>query len=175
MITNGMNPMADPDQRRQALLSLVTRDYDQTAEFIRSIVGTSATTRGWAVTVWLAVLGVGIQQNNWGLALLAAVAMAPFVVLDSYQSWLYGRALRHARALEKLEALSYVVIESGEDDPDLLDDLDTELAANRFGLYRSFKRFSVKELLAARPVLVFRVFYPGLAIVAAATALIIGL
>jgi len=167
--------MADSGERRQALLVFVARDYDQTAEFIRSIVGTSATTRGWAVTVWLAVLGIGVQQSSWGLALLAGVAMAPFVVLDGYQSWLYGRALRHARALERLEALSYVAIESEEDDPDVLDDLDAELATNRFGLYTSFRRFSSRDLLTARPRMVFRVFYPGLAVVAVATALAIGL
>jgi hypothetical protein len=67
------------------------------------------------------------------------------------------------------------VIESAEDDPDLAADLDAELAAHRFGLYRNFRRFSVREVHHARPRLVFMVFYPGLVAIAAAAALLIGL
>jgi hypothetical protein len=165
--------VAADDSRRAELLRLVERDYDQTAEFITSVVGTTSTTRGWAVTVWLAVLGVGVQQKSWALALVASVAVLPFALLDAYFSWLYGQALKHARALESLSSSYFRAIEAGEDDPDLVADLDAEFAAHRFGLYSHFRRFSIPELRSVRPRLVFEWFYPGLVAVAALAALLL--
>lgn len=141
---------------------LLERDYDQTAEFIRSVVGTTSTARGWAVTVWLAVLGVAIQQSKVALALLASIVVLPFGILDAYHSWLYGEALRHARRIEDLSAAYFRAVESGEDDEELWLDLRAELATHRFGLYSHFRRFQLPEIRAARPRIVFQVFYPGL-------------
>lgn len=151
------------------------RDYDQTGEFIRSLVGTISTMRGWAVTVWLALLGVAVQQERSGLAVLASVALVPFGLLDAYHSWLYGQALRHARGLERLSADYYRAVERGEDDEELLLDFETGMAAHRFGLYSHFRRFSLPELRTARPRLVFQWFYPGLVCTAIGVAVLVGL
>lgn len=150
------------EKRRAELIRLLERDYDQTSEFIRSIVGTTSTTRGWAVTVWLGILGFAIQQNEAALALLGSFILAPFALLDAYHAWLYGQALRHARSIENLAAAYYRAVESGEDDETLWLDLDADLAAHRFGLYSQFRRFQLPEIASARPQLVFRYFYPGL-------------
>jgi hypothetical protein len=163
------------EKRRAELVRLLERDYDQTSEFIRSIVGTTSTTRGWAVTVWLAVLGFAIQQNQVALALLGSLVLAPFWLLDAYHSWLYGQALRHARGLEELAAAYYRAVESGEDDEALWPDLDAELAAHRFGLYSHFRRFQLPEIVSARPQVVFRYFYPGLFLSGLIAALLIAL
>jgi uncharacterized membrane protein len=144
------------------LLRLVERDYDQTSEFIRSIVGTISTTRGWAVTVWLAVLGVAINQSSPPLAIFAGLLLLPFALLDAYHSWLYSEALKHARSIEKLSAAYYSAIEMGEDDEDLVLDFEGMIGSHRFGLYRNFRRFQMPEIKRARPTLVFRLFYPGL-------------
>lgn len=77
------------DGRRREMMRLVERDYDQASDFIRSIAGTISTTRGWSVTVWLAVLGVAISQSSAALAALAGVVLLPFLLLDLYYSWLY--------------------------------------------------------------------------------------
>lgn len=150
------------DDRTKELVRLVERDYDQTSEFIRSVVGTTSTTRGWAVTVWLAVLGVAINQSSPALALLAAAILLPFGLLDAYHSWLYSEALDHARSLERTSAAYYSALEMGDDDPDLVLDFEERLSAHSFGLYRNFKRFQLPEIKAARPQLVFHYFYPGL-------------
>jgi hypothetical protein len=163
------------DERRAELIRLLERDYDQTSEFIRSIVGTTSTTRGWAVTVWLAVLGFAVQQSKWALALLGSFILAPFALLDAYHSWLYGQALHHARAIEKISAAYYRAVESGEDDEDLWPDLDVELASHRFGLYSHFRRFALPEVASSRPQLVFRYFYPGLLVAGLLAALLIAL
>jgi hypothetical protein len=163
------------EKRRAELMRLVERDYDQTSDFIRSIVGTTSTTRGWAVTVWLAVLGFAIQQSEAGLALLGSLILAPFYLLDAYHSWLYGQALRHARGIENLAAAYYRAVESGEDDEALWPDLDADLAAHRFGLYSHFRRFQLPEITSARPQLVFRYFYPGLFVTGLLAALLIAL
>lgn len=163
------------DERTAELVRLLERDYDQTSEFIRSLVGTISTTRGWAVTVWLALLGVAVQQDCPGLAVLASVALIPFGLLDAYHSWLYSQALRHARALEQLSADYYRALERGDDDEELVLDFETGMAAHRFGLYSHFRRFSLPELRTARPRLVFQWFYPGLFCAAIGVAILIGL
>jgi hypothetical protein len=163
------------EERRAELIRLLERDYDQTGEFIRSVVGTTSTTRGWAVTAWLAVLGFAIQQSEAALALLGSFILIPFALLDAYHSWLYGQALRHARSIEDLSAAYYRAVESGEDDEELWPDLDADLAAHRFGLYSQFRRFHLPEIKAARPRLVFQYFYPGLFGVGLLSALLLAL
>jgi hypothetical protein len=150
------------DPRIAELVRLVERDYDQTAEFIRSVVGTTSTTRGWAVTVWLALIGIAIDHDSVGLALLAAFVLLPFCLLDAYHSWLYGEALKHARALERLSSSYYEAVEGGEDDEELVFDFEATLGSHHFGLYHNFQRFQLPEIRAARPQLVFHYFYPGL-------------
>jgi hypothetical protein len=161
--------MTTTDPRIVELVRLVERDYDQTAEFIRSVVGTTSTTRGWAVTVWLALMGFAIDHSSIGLALLAGFVLLPFALLDAYHSWLYSEALKHARALEHLSASYYAAVEGGEDDEDLIFDFEAILGSHRFGLYRNFRRFQLPEIKAARPQLVFRYFYPGLLLASLAT------
>jgi hypothetical protein len=150
------------DERTKELVRLVERDYDQTTEFIHSVTGTISTTRGWTVTVWLALLGVAVQQSSAALALLAAVVLLPFGLLDLYHSWLYSEALNHARDLERLAAGYYAALEMGEDDEDLVLDFEERLGANNFGLYINLKQFQLPQIRAARPRLVFLYFYPGL-------------
>ena len=163
------------DPRIAELVRLVERDYDQTAEFIRSVVGTTSTTRGWAVTVWLALLGIAIDHDSVGLALLAGFVLLPFCLLDAYHSWLYSEALKHARALERLSTSYYEAVESGEDDQELIFDFEASLGSHRFGLYQNFRRFQLPEIKAARPQLVFRYFYPGLLIASLVTVCLIAI
>jgi hypothetical protein len=154
--------MTTSDSRITELVRLVERDYDQTSEFIRSVVGTTSTTRGWGVTVWLALLGVAIDHSSPGLAALASFILLPFGLLDAYHSWLYSEALKHARALEQVSNAYFVAVEGGEDDEDLVFDFESIIGSHRFGLYRNFRCFQLPEIKAARPQLVFRYFYPGL-------------
>ncbi len=161
------------DERTAELIRLLERDYDQTGEFIRSLVGTISTTRGWAVTVWLALLGVAIQQESPFLAALGTVAIFPFALLDAYHSWLYGQALGHARALERISSDYYRAVERGDHDEELVLDFETSMASHRLGFYSEFRRFSLPELRTARPRLVFEWFYPLLVVTAIVITLVI--
>ena len=163
------------DERTKELVRLFERDYDQTSEFIRSVVGTTSTTRGWTVTVWLALLGVAVQQSSPALALLAAIILFPFGLLDLYYSWLYSEALNHAREIERVSADYYAALEMGDDDEDLILDFEARLGSPRIGLYRNFKRFQLPEIRAARPRLVFLYFYPGLFVTAVLALLAVAL
>jgi hypothetical protein len=158
------------DARTTELVRLIERESDQASEFIRSVVGTTSTMRGWSVTAWLAVLGVAIDKGSAGLALLAGFVVLPFALLDLYHSWLYSEALNHVRALEKVSAAYFSMVELGEDDEDLELDFEAKVGAFKFGLYRNFKKFQLSEVRRARPGLVFRLFYPGLIIGAFAIA-----
>lgn len=168
-----MEEMQEP--RVKELMRLVERDYDQTAEFIRSVVGTVSTIRGWSVTVWLAVLGVALNQQSVPLAILAGFLLLPFTLLDLYHSWLYSEALKHARELERISSSYYSAVERGEEDEDLILEFEEMITSIKFGLYRNFKRFQWPEIKRGRPTLVFRFFYPGLGLAALLCAALIAL
>lgn len=180
--------------RDQELIELVERDYAHTGEFIRSVVGTSATVRGWAVTIWLALIGFAFDRPLGELAILAAIVVVAFAIIDAYHARLYVQALAHAARLERVVAAYYSALTLAEDDPDALDDFHDELDAFRPGLYGSFRRLGVSEgpvrrdLLArlgrplrdtatlvrdARPRVFFSVLYPILFAVACVAWIVI--
>lgn len=53
------------NDRAQKMLDLVELDYNQTSEFVRGVLGTATTIRGWAITIWLALAGFSVQQDQW--------------------------------------------------------------------------------------------------------------
>lgn len=157
------------DSQRE-LLRLVELEYQQAGEFIRSVVATTATIRGWAVTTWLALLGFAIERESAELSLLAIPLAGLFWFLDSYHSWLYRDALRYARSLERISSSYYDFLSRGDVDDDLEADLAEELGAHRFGLYSNFRRFAWTHLRAARPRIILLWFYTALVVGAIAVA-----
>ena len=158
---------------KEKLAKLIDVEYERTAKFIDGITGTTATIRGWAVTIWLAVIGVAFGQSTWELAGLAAVVAAVFFVIDGYHAWLYGEALSRANELERLNAAYYDSFGRSAGDKDAERDLRVRLQAHRFGLYRNFIRFRLRDLLFVRPWVFFRLFYPLLVLVGAGSAALI--
>src|SRR5438067_914123 len=82
-------------------------DLDKTNDLVKSVVTTSATLLGLGVTIWLALVGVAVQQRLPALAYIAAAVALVFLVLDGYHGWLYARAARHAGSLERLLGMYY--------------------------------------------------------------------
>jgi hypothetical protein len=165
--------MSGTPTERERLMPLIDLEYDRTAKFIDGVTATAATIRGWAVTVWLALLGVAFDHSVWELGALAAILAAVFLVMDGYHAWLYGEAMLRVTALERLEGANYDVLGRRAGDPDAEADLRIELEGHRFGLYRNFTRFRFRDLRYVRPYVFFRVFYPFLAVVGISTALYI--
>jgi hypothetical protein len=162
-----------PADRRKELVRLVELDYERTATFINGVTSTAATIRGWAITIWLAVVGVALDRGLWQVALLAAAAASVFLLVDGYHAWLYGEALAHASALERLSGRYYDSLGRGSDDEELELDLRVDLESHRFGMYRTFRKFRLRDLLFAKPTVFFRGFYPLLIGVAVVVAILL--
>jgi hypothetical protein len=158
------------EQANKELVRLLELDYERTASFISGVVGTSASLRGWAVTIWLAVIGLAIDRGEAAVAGLAALVAVAFFVVDGYHAWVYGQAVVHASELEQISALHYDALGRGLEDEDAQLDLQVGLESHRFGMYRNFRRFTVSDLLYVRPHVIFRVFYPLLALAALVSA-----
>src|SRR5437868_1929488 len=65
------------------LKRLIELEYERTSKFIDGVIATTATIRGWAVTIWLAVVGVAFDRSVWELGVLAAIVAAVFMVIDA--------------------------------------------------------------------------------------------
>ncbi|GAA4363858.1 hypothetical protein [Nocardioides caricicola] len=141
-------------------LRLVELDLEMTNEFIRGVIATSTAVRGIAVTVWLALLGVALQQQLASLAVLACVVAAIFWVLDAYYGWLYAEASVHARACETLMSAYYNAISRAKDDPGVVDRFRVTLRGEHFGLFRGFRSgFGINRWWNARPTILYRTLY----------------
>lgn len=162
----------DDNESLDRLVSLIDLDYQRTSAFIENIVGTGTTVRGWAVTLWLGLLGFAFAEGLWELGLIAAIVTGVLMLVDGYHATLYGQALDHARAAEGIAAMYFSMINHGEDDPDAAEELRIRLAGYRFGLYTNLWSFRLRSVWFARPALFFRLVYPLLIAVAIAAAVL---
>jgi hypothetical protein len=141
---------------------MIEREYDSANKVLQSIVGTSFTIRGWAVTTWAALLGVAANKSSWPFALFALLAVIGFGFVDSYHSWLYGAGLRYILSVEALLAKYYEALVRKGSDPDVVTDVETEMRAFKPGLFSYIPHFDWRQLGHVRPRLFIFVFYPAL-------------
>jgi hypothetical protein len=158
---------------QEEILRLIQLDLDRTGSFIAGLMERQAAARGLAVTIWAAVLGFAFDRLAWELGLLAAAAVVVFSFLDGYYTLLYMDAREHSGRLENIVA-AYCKSLVRPDDEDTVEDLQVDLEAYQFGLYRRLTLFRVKDLLKVRKRVMFRVFYPFLAIAAVLACILIG-
>ena len=163
------------DEANKELIRLVEIDYQRTATFITGVLATSSGLRGWAVTIWLAVTGLAFGRSEPALAALAAIVAAAFYVVDGYHAWLYGQGLRHALHLEDISERYFNSLGRDFDDNEAQLELDVALQSHRFGVYHYLSEPSLRDLRYVRPLVVFRVFYPLLFLVAVVAAFAIKL
>ncbi|MGH9126911.1 MAG: hypothetical protein ACRDZ8_19600 [Acidimicrobiales bacterium] len=163
--------VSDSEKERVRLVEI---DYDRTNDFIKSVLTTAGAMRGLGVTLWLGLVGFAVQQGLWELGVLAAVVAVLFLFLDGYHGWLYEEALKHARAAEKVTSRYYDFLSRGDADPDALLDFREELRFHRFGLWSNLRHFAWRDLLVARPPLLYRIIYPSLVGLAVAVAILVG-
>lgn len=156
------------------ILRLVELDYERTADFISGLMQRQVGMRGLAVTIWAAILGVAFDHSIWQLGALTIVAVLVFFFLDGYYSLLYIEARSHAGNLEDISALYYKSLtRDEEEDSDL--DLQVKLEAYRFGLYSSLKLFRMRDLARIRQRVIFKFFYPFLAVGATLATILIAI
>jgi hypothetical protein len=159
------------DERTQSMLDLVKVDYERTSEFTRGVLATAATIRGWAVTIWLALSGFAVQQDDSVLALLGIAVLVSFYAADAYHMGLYRQGLRHLAQLERLFGEYYGALSRLDADDEAIDDFLIDLEAHRFGFYRQLEPFSLRRSLDARPR-VFVVLYVALLLTSIGLALL---
>src|SRR2546430_1336106 len=166
---------AGVDETEKERIRLVETDLAQTNDFIKGVLATGAALRGSAVTVWLALLGFGVQQRSTALCLLAVGVPIVFLVADGYHGWLYAEASGHARSLERLVSSYYDMLSRAKDSPNSAARFRARLRAHRHGLFTGFQtHFSVRQLWHARPPFIYRVLYPALAAIALLISVLVG-
>ena len=164
--------LTDSEKER---IRLVELDYEKTNEFVKGVVATGAALRGSAITVWLALIGFGFQQRLVSLAVLAALVVVVFALVDGYHGWLYAEAAKHLRAVERVTSTYYNALSRGEDDEDAVRDFRQELRFHRFGLFSNLRATINWDFLRdARPKIVYRLVYPLLLTLAVVAAVAIG-
>ena len=140
--------MSESTPELERLLEL---DYERTSGFIQAVVGSSTTIRGLAITLWLALIGFGIDHRQPSLAVIAVVAVLVFATLDIYYSALYQAAFERAVELEDVTALYYQSISIGRHDPDLARRLQEKQIAWPFGLFTHLHKVRVRNWIDALP------------------------
>jgi hypothetical protein len=138
-------------ERTDKMLELVELDYSQTSEFVRGVLSTATTIRGWAITIWLALAGFSVQQDEWVLSVLGLVVAFGFYVIDAYHLNLYRQGLGHLQALERLYADYYGALARADFHPDALDEFLIDLEAHRFGFYRRLGPFRLVQSITRGP------------------------
>ena len=162
------------DDDRKELIRIVELDYEQTTKLVEGVVGTSATIRGWGITIVVALMGLTFQTGLWQMAALAAVATVLIWLMDGYHSWIYAKILRHAQNIERVLGLYYVSLARGADDPDAHIDFEVALRAHRFGRFAEFRKFGLMTLMRdARPRVVLVVLYLTLLICSAVCGILV--
>ena len=155
---------------RDEMLRLAQLDYERTSNFIDAQVQMSSTIRGWAVTVWVAVVGFSLDRHNSTLALIAAVSVVVLGLVDAYYWALYVQARDHGENLEQITSMYKRFLSRGSDSARAEIEFDAKIVAYSFGLLQSLHPVDPKHLLLAfrRPIYIaLYVVLPALAILVA--------
>lgn len=171
----------DPDQealtqgeRDAELVELVRLDYDATLRAVSSLITTGGQIRAIGLAAWGVVLGLAIGNDSPVLALVDCALVLVFAYGDAYHAALYRRALGRAVKLESL--LDHRIDQLGidADDPNAVRRTRAKFEMHRFGVQRSLRRPGTRDLVTARPLVVFRAVYPTLLVVSAVAVIVYG-
>lgn len=101
---NGMSAQPDMTPRELALREDLTREYYALVDAVASADGRQMIVKGWSVTLSLAALGLGFQQQHYALFGLGAATAAAFWFLDGLMK---GHQLRHYSRMRDIEVAAY--------------------------------------------------------------------
>lgn len=139
------------NSRRPELLRLIEADLKETNAVLSRVVAARDAVRPAAVTVMAAIVGFGLTQEDYRLTVLAVLIVAFSVFLESRHDALYMQLISRARVLEHAVE-RYVTYLSAQEESQralLLDEIDSSAALYEFGVNRSFRRTTLKDLVAA--------------------------
>jgi hypothetical protein len=159
------------DEREAQLVELVKLDYEAALRSMGGFIATGGQMRGVGIAAWSVIFGLAVRDSSPALAALAAVVVAVFWYADAYHAALYRRALSRALELEGLLAAYIDRLGIDADDPMATNTMIARLESHRFGMHRTLRPVTGRDLLRTRPVVVFRVIYPSLLIAAIAATI----
>jgi hypothetical protein len=99
-------PRPDPNPRELALREDLTREYYALVDAVEGADGRLMVVKGWSVTLSLAALGLGFQQQHYALFGLAAATAAAFWFLDGLMK---GHQVRHYGRMRDIEVAAYAL------------------------------------------------------------------
>lgn len=174
MSTIHHTPAEESIEREVALLDLVKTDYDATLRTITGVLTTGAAIRAAGFATWAGLLGLGLRDESWTLCGLAVVIVGLFAYADAYHAAIYRSVLHRAITIES--TLDRYVDRLGidADDEIAVQGAIAALEVHRFGVYRTMRKVTWRELTKARPRPVFFGLYPALLLAAAFAAVITG-
>lgn len=158
--------------RETALVDLIKVDYDAALRTMTGVVATGAAIRAAGFAAWAALLGIGVRDESWELSVLAGVIVCLFLYADAYHAAIYRALLHRAISIESIMDRYLDRLGIDAEDDEAVDGAVAALEVHRFGVYRTMRRVTWRELTKARPYPVFRVIYPTLLATAALGSLI---
>lgn len=161
-------------ERENALLDLVKADYDATLRTMTGVLATGAGIRAAGFATWAGLLGIGLRDESWTLCALAAVIVGLFAYADAYHAAIYRAVLHRAITIESMLDRYLDRLGIDAEDDDAVQSAIAGLEVHRFGVYRTMRRVTGRELVKARPRPVFRGLYPTLLLAAASAAVVVG-
>lgn len=94
----------DMTPREQALREDLTREYYALVDAVAGVDGRLMIVKGWSVTLSLAALGLGFQQQHYALFALGAATAAAFWFLDGLMK---GHQVRYYSRMRDIEVAAY--------------------------------------------------------------------
>ena len=155
-------------------IELLQVEYERTTKFIEGVVATSASIRGWTITLTVALLGIAFERQSWPLGVGAIILIVLFGVVDGYHSWLYNEGLKRVQSVEKTLSRYYASLAS-DGDPDVRRAFDVQLRTHRLGIFVNMPRFTFRGLRYARPRLLLLTLYGTLIAIATVATLVVAL
>jgi len=92
-----------PDVRLERLHDDLRAEYGRLADAVAAFDARLVTIKGWGVTLSLASLGLGFQQDHYGLFLVAALSGLAFWVVESSTKL---HQMRHYPRMREIEVLA---------------------------------------------------------------------
>jgi hypothetical protein len=167
------HPDLEPvSERERELVGLIKVDYDAALRAISGFVSTGGQLRGIGVAAWGVVIGLAVRDESALLAGLAMTLVVIFAYADAYHAALYRRALRRAITLEELLDTYLDRLGIDYDDEDAVQRALAKLETHRFGMYHTLRPLRIRDLVLARPRVVFWLVYPGLVFAALAATIV---
>ena len=161
-----------PTDALASQFELIRLDYERTLGLLDVFARTRTTLRGFCLSAYAALIGLGVHERSWAICASAAVLVAGFVMMDAYNGAQYRSALKRANDLERLFQARLRALDRSFD-PYLTRRLRTAIERYQFGPLTHLPRTRVAGLVKAATRSVLLTYAVGF-IAAVIAAVVVG-